>query len=325
MNYENELKTALYAVTKACRLCAGIQNSLAVEDTLNKSDRSPVTIADFGSQAIVNLVLRNVYPNDDYVCEEDSDQLRKEESTGLRKKVHVNVTKIFQTVSEEEMLDSIDIGSGDCDFKGRYWTLDPIDGTKGFLRGDQYAIAIALVVKGEVVLGVLGCPNMFYEEGDKGVIYFATKDFGSHALSIETGETKKINVDTISSPDKAIFCESVESAHTAHGQSAEIAKLLNVNSEPYRIDSQCKYATVAGGDASVYLRLPTRPGYQEKIWDHAAGMIIVQEAGGKVTDINGKDLDFSKSSQLTDNSGVVATNGLLHDVFIEAIEKTKSN
>jgi 3'(2'), 5'-bisphosphate nucleotidase len=42
----------------------------------------------------------------------------------------------------------------------RYWVMDPVDGTKGFLRGDQYAVALALVERGEVVLGVLGCPNL---------------------------------------------------------------------------------------------------------------------------------------------------------------------
>jgi len=322
MNYENELKTAIYAVNKSCGLCANIQHALVEEDTLNKSDRSPVTIADFGSQAVVNLILGNKFPNDDYVCEEDSNQLRKDESATLRNKVHSNVTKIFPNVSEEEMLNAIDLGSCDCDFKGRYWTLDPIDGTKGFLRGDQYAIALGLVVTGNVVLGVLGCPNMFFDNENKGVIYYAVKNSGAYALSIKTGEKKEINVDTISSPDKAVFCESVESAHTAQGQSAEIAKLLNVSSKPHRIDSQCKYAAVAGGDASVYLRLPTREFYQEKIWDHAAGMVIVEEAGGKVTDITGKALDFSRGYQLTENSGVVATNGALHEIFIEAIERT---
>ena len=322
MNYETEYKSAIYAVKKACTLCAGIQHELVEEDTLSKSDKSPVTIADFGSQAVINIVLGKEFPNDDYVCEEDSNQIKKEESAELRKKVYNNVTNIFPDVSEKKMLDAIDLGADNCNFIGRYWTLDPIDGTKGFLRGDQYAIALALVIKGEVVLGVLGCPNMYYDKEDKGVIYYAVKNSGTHALSIKTGKTKKINVDTISSPDNAVFCESVESAHTAHGQSAAIAKLLNVNSEPFRIDSQCKYAAVASGMASVYLRLPTRPGYQEKIWDHAAGMIIVQEAGGKVTDINGKALDFSKSYQLTENSGIVATNGLLHDKFIEAISLT---
>jgi len=320
MYYNNEINVALHAVNKACKLCGNIQNGLAVDDTLSKSDKSPVTIADFGSQAVVNIILGKEFPDDDYVCEEDSDQLRKNESLKLKNRVHHNVTKIFAEVTEEEMLNAIDLGSDSCDFTGRYWTLDPIDGTKGFLRGDQYAIALALVVKGEVVLGVLGCPNMYYATEEKGVIYYAVKGSGAFALSIMTGETKRINVDTISLAEKAVFCESVESAHTAHGQSAKIAKLLNVSSEPYRIDSQCKYAAVASGMASVYLRLPTRPGYQEKIWDHAAGMIIVQEAGGRVTDINGKSLNFSKSYQLTENSGVVATNGLLHDTFIEAIE-----
>ena len=42
----------------------------------------------------------------------------------------------------------------------RFWTLDPIDGTKGFLRGDQYVVALALVVKGEVQIGALACPNL---------------------------------------------------------------------------------------------------------------------------------------------------------------------
>ena len=322
MNYKKELKIAVNAVNKACGLCADVQHKLVAADTLNKSDKSPVTIADFGSQAIINFVLGKEFPKDDYVCEEDSDQLRREESLVLRNKVHSNVRKIFSNISKEEMLKAIDLGSGNCDFKGRYWTLDPIDGTKGFLRGDQYAIALALVVKGEVVLGVLGCPNMDYSKSDKGVIYYGVKGFGAYALSIKTGEVRRITVDRISSADKAVFCESVESAHTAHSQSAEIGKLLKVSSEPYRIDSQCKYAAVASGMASVYLRLPTRPGYQEKIWDHAAGKIIVEESGGKVTDITGKALDFSQSYQLTENSGVVATNGILHDIFVEAIGET---
>lgn len=42
---------------------------------------------------------------------------------------------------------------------GRHWVLDPVDGTLGFVRGDQYAVALALIENGKVVLGVLGCPN----------------------------------------------------------------------------------------------------------------------------------------------------------------------
>ena len=71
--------------------------------------------------------------------------------------------------------------------------------------------------------------------------------------------------------------------------------------------------------ADVYLRLPTRADYREKIWDHAAGALIVTEAGGRVTDVDGRPLDFTRGSSLLDNRGVLATNGLLHDRVLKAI------
>jgi 3'(2'), 5'-bisphosphate nucleotidase len=87
------------------------------------------------------------------------------------------------------------------------------------------------------------------------------------------------------------------------------------------MDSQAKYGILARGDGSVYLRLPTKKGYEEKIWDHAAGCIIVEEAGGKVTDLTGKPLDFSQGKTLSKNKGVIATNGKLHDIVMSAVQK----
>ena len=58
------------------------------------------------------------------------------------------------------ILEAIDYGARECDFTQRYWTLDPVDGTKGFLRHDQYVVALALIEHGRPVLGVLGCPNL---------------------------------------------------------------------------------------------------------------------------------------------------------------------
>jgi len=85
-----------------------------------------------------------------------------------------------------------------------------------------------------------------------------------------------------------------------------------------RVDSQAKYAMVARGDAEIYLRLP-RGDYVENIWDHAAGMMLVEEAGGAVTDLTGKPLDFSHGPELSENRGIVATNGAFHERVIEAI------
>jgi 3'(2'), 5'-bisphosphate nucleotidase len=116
----------------------------------------------------------------------------------------------------------------------------------------------------------------------------------------------------------------VESAHSDQTESARIAALLGIRTEPYRIDSQCKYAAVARDDASIYLRLPTRPNYQEKIWDHAAGSMVVEAAGGRVSDIDGRPLDFTRGRTLEKNRGVVATSGSIHDEVIDAVRRARS-
>ena len=87
------------------------------------------------------------------------------------------------------------------------------------------------------------------------------------------------------------------------------------------MDSQAKYAVVARGEADIYLRLPTRADYREKIWDHAAGALIVAEAGGTVTDIHGRPLEFHHGRELAANRGVIVTNGRLHDRVLEAIRE----
>jgi 3'-phosphoadenosine 5'-phosphosulfate (PAPS) 3'-phosphatase len=112
----------------------------------------------------------------------------------------------------------------------------------------------------------------------------------------------------------------VDSSHSSHDASARIAQILGVTADPIRMDSQCKYAVVARGEASIYLRLSSAT-YQENIWDHAAGQVIVQEAGGTVTDLRGQPLDYSRGKKLTANKGVVATNGLLHDKVIAAVKE----
>ncbi|MCB0191961.1 MAG: 3'(2'),5'-bisphosphate nucleotidase, partial [Anaerolineae bacterium] len=61
------------------------------------------------------------------------------------------------------------------------------------------------------------------------------------------------------------------------------------------------------------------PGYREKIWDHAAGSLIIEEAGGRVTDMYGKPLDFSSDYKMNDNRGVIVSNGDLHDAVLEAL------
>jgi 3'(2'), 5'-bisphosphate nucleotidase len=134
-----------------------------------------------------------------------------------------------------------------------------------------------------------------------------------------------VAVGDIRSAADARFCESVESAHSDQDESAKVVSLLGIRSEPFRIDSQCKYAAVARNDASIYLRLPTRADYEEKIWDHAAGSLVVECAGGRVSDVEGRPLDFSKGRTLSANTGVAATSGAIHDEVIAALKKVRGS
>lgn len=322
MPYEKELSTAISAIENAVKLCRGVQQNLIAADTVEKNDRSPVTIADLGAQAVVFRALRSAFTHDALVGEEDSSQLQ--ENDELCEKVFNLVRAQIPGITEGGMLEAIDLGAGETDYRGRYWTLDPIDGTKGFLRGDQYAIALGLVENGEVVLGVLGCPNYPLDPAApelRGGIFYAVKSAGAYQINLQDGLRKKIAVDGLSDGARARFCESVEAAHADHDTHAGISAEIGITQPPYRIDSQCKYAAVARGDASIYLRLPRSTSYREKIWDHAAGVIIVQEAGGRVSDFSGKPLNFSLGRKLSENAGILATNGALHDRTLRAIEK----
>lgn len=90
------------------------------------------------------------------------------------------------------------------------------------------------------------------------------------------------------------------------------------------MDSQAKYGSIARGAGDIYLRLPVKATYQEKIWDHAAGDLIVREAGGQVTDIHGKRLDFSVGRTLANNKGVIAAPAAVHAKVLEAVQEVLS-
>ena len=313
-----ELQVAIAAVRDAASVCTGAQHRLLAGHTLTKGDESPVTIADFAAQAVVCAVLEDGLGAIELVGEEDADDLRDEARGDLRDAVVHLVRQQRADASPANVLDWISVGGADGS-ADRYWTLDPIDGTKGFLRGEQYAIALALIEQGQVVLGVLGCPNLPNADGSTGAIFAATPG------NVEAwyGESMQPHAVAVSSPTTlgaARFCESVESGHSNQDDAARIASLLGIDTEPYRIDSQCKYAAVARGDASIYLRLPTRADYREKIWDHAAGKFVVEQAGGVVTDVTGAPLDFTHGRTLDANRGVVATDGRFHDDVIAAVQ-----
>jgi 3'(2'), 5'-bisphosphate nucleotidase len=320
--YGKEALFAARVVSMAARLCREIQSEM-VTQALEKSDRSPVTVADFASQAVVAKVLMDTFPQDPLIAEEASQTLRAAEGSKTLEAVTAYVARIHEGVEAEDVCRWIDHGDGKT--ADRFWTLDPIDGTKGFLRGDQYVTALALLEAGQVSVGALGCPNLNHqlepEIGGEGVVVVAIRGQGCWALSLDGKSLGKLSVSMISDPGQARVLRSFESGHTDSGKLEQIIERLGTAHPPVLMDSQAKYALMAAGKGELLFRLlsPAQPGYVEKIWDQAAGSIVVEEAGGKVTDLRGNTLDFTRGRGLTENIGVLASNKHLHDNALEIV------
>jgi 3'(2'), 5'-bisphosphate nucleotidase len=332
LNLNNpKLDFALTAVQQAALLTEEIQEEM-ISPAITKQDRSPVTVADFAAQAVVGYYLERRFPEAVLVGEEHSDVLRQPAGRETLEKVTKFVRRVIPGLSPEQVCDYIDRGKGEVE--DSYWTLDPVDGTKGFLRGDQYAVALALVEGGRVRVGVLGCPNLSPEqlgelEGN-GSLLAAVRGEGSWMTVLEASPAdqvfKEILVSKQADPARARILRSFESGHTNVSQIDEFQDALGTTSKPVRMDSQAKYALLAAGAGEVYLRLLSedRRDYKEKVWDQAAGSVLVEEAGGMVTDLDGVALDFSWGRELSGNRGLCATNGLLHKDALQALDDVQA-
>jgi len=326
VNNRLSLQLAIAAVRDACTVTRNVQQRLEELQALRKADRSPVTVADYAAQAVVAHALRSQDARCVLVAEESAEMLRAPEHAGLRQELLRTLKPLWPDVTEGDMLEAIDFsgepGTG-------FWTLDPIDGTKGFLRRGQYAVSLAYVRDGEIQLGVLGCPNLsadferpFDDPDPAGLIFYAARGDGCWALAA-TASAAAARVMPAPADGKLRICESAESGHSDQSASIRATATLG-GAEIYRLDSQAKYAVVARGQADAYLRIPRGTDYSECIWDHAAGALIATEAGARVSDIAGKPLDFSAGLKLTRNQGVICAAERWHSRLIAALASARS-
>lgn len=161
-----------------------------------------------------------------------------------------------------------------------YWLVDPLDGTREFINGyPEYTVNVALVERGEPVLGVVHVPAA-------GVTYRAARGLGARRTDAH-GAEERVRTTEHERPLTAAISRS-------HA-SREVQDLLerwgveNV----IRRGSSLKMCAVAEGSADVYPRLgPTC------LWDTAAGTAVVRQAGGRVSDLNGDPLSYSLSGGL---------------------------
>lgn len=323
--HEEELgRFLLDLADECCTLGEEVHRELTGR-SVSKQDRSPVTVGDFAIQVVVAYRLQERFRGEPLLAEESSELLRANAS--LRRSVAEFVGRHVSGIDGERLLALLD--RGDPNFQGEGWVLDPIDGTAGFLRGDQYAIALARLRKGRPEWGVLGCPRYAPQDSDEGgrrsgSIYLAARGKGCWSYpwpDPRSAEAIRSRVSSNEDPGAAVLARSVEEGHTDAKGIQTLLRELGSGAQPVKLDSQVKYAAVAGGDVDFMIRLlsPDRPNYREKIWDHAAGALLVEEAGGRVSDLDGRPLDFGLGPRLERNRGLVASNGRLHDAVLAAV------
>jgi len=186
----------------------------------------------------------------------------------------------------------------------RLWVIDPIDGTRGFARktGD-FCTMVALAVDGSPVVGVV-------HEPVPGRTTWAVRGGGCFCEAVGEDDARPVRVSTTASAVEA----TVVVSRGRQGRSPSPQEQYGVRSALFSFSCGTKMAAVARGEADLYLA--SAHAYSD--WDLCAGHLLVEEAGGTVSDGQGQPLTYGGAST-TKDAGIVATNGLLHAVALQML------
>jgi 3'(2'), 5'-bisphosphate nucleotidase len=325
---DERLSAAVDAVSKATRLVRELQRDIDRLPRLRKRDASPVTAADLAVQALIAVHLRALLGEVAILGEEGSDILREPGAEEILDAVVEAVRRHQPDASPDDVLAVI--GACDDEARGTFWALDPIDGTRGFLRGRHCAVALALLEEGRPALGVLGCPRLSPDDSDQadgfdgsGVVVFAARGEGCWLASPSEGASAQRRLARSLAPSTAAprFCQSGAEGRRTSRFLDELAHAVGAGPGWLRVDGQGKYVLLARGQADAYVRPARSGGLGEWIWDHAAGSLVATEAGAVVTDVHGRPLDFTAGARLSRNDGVIGADASLHPRLVEIVER----
>ena len=186
----------------------------------------------------------------------------------------------------------------------RVWMIDPIDGTWGFIKKDgDFAVQIGLVENGEPILGVVLVPVQ-----DK--LYFAVKGEGAFAVS-DGAEPSRLETS-----DNTDFRQMNLAVSRDH-RSPKISRIIGefgLKQEIQRGSVGLKVGLIADKICDLYIHLSPRT----KFWDTCGPQIILEEAGGKLTDLFGERIRYGLKD-VQNHGGIVASNGVAHDTAIKKL------
>ncbi|KAI3395770.1 hypothetical protein diail_901 [Diaporthe ilicicola] len=340
--YLNELKIAFETIQQAAKLSEFVLSQARLDDThdlgiVSKDDLSPVTIADFAVQALLTSSLHAHFPGDKFVGEESAGQLRANPALLDRVQAALQHTRsqlqhepeslVRFPGSPEEMCEMIDwCGSGTPDAGGRIWVFDPIDGTENFVKNLVYAINVALLVDGRQVLSAVGCPNLSMDIKspasdnsldplEEGCIAFAVRGHGAFIRklpgSYHSTAIRRLPRHAEQASDlRSVACLNTSGVPAVHESAARQLGIEYPGNTllPWVL----RYVLLALDVGNTMFWVYKSRSRLAKIWDHAGAMLLFEEVGGKITDVDGKDINWMAGRQMVANYGIVAAPSNLH-------------
>ena len=234
-----------------------------------KKDESPVTQADLAADKYIRKALQKAFPEDQMITEESK--------------------------------------TGCSDFSGRVWIVDPLDGTRAFIRKeDGFCVLMGLCVDAIPVLGVAYIPA-------RGELYYAEK--GKGAFAEKNGKKIKLQVSKVKNISQAKLVMK-RSVGVRGIKVTPFLSRLPFKKRFYDSSFGSRICQIVSGNADLYLC--ENLGLSK--WDTCASQVILEEAGGRMTFIDGKSIDYDHPSSSWQEY-VLSSNGLLHDTMLAKLKK----
>ncbi|KAK4096588.1 carbohydrate phosphatase [Parathielavia hyrcaniae] len=367
--YRRELEVAIAAAETAARISRDVLSTAQADASagtfdLVKDDLSFVTVADFAIQALLTRTLQAAFPDDGFIGEESAGALRQNprllarvlavlaqcaspDNSNNNNTLFHDADDLCNVIDSCTTVTTLTPGESPA----RTWVFDPIDGTKTFMRREQYAINIALLADGgRQVLSVVACPllaasydisipltDSSVDPTGRGSLLYAVRGHGAYIRPLSPGAgsdddtrahttvTRKLprHADDATSPERlrSVTCWNLLDSGLGSVHQAVASQLGTPFPGSDLLGWVPRWACLALGAANMTVWVYHSPGRHAKIWDHAGAMLLFEEVGGLVTDVRGKPIDLAAGRKLDCNFGFVAAPRSLHPIVLEAIHE----
>jgi len=306
----------------------GLDGSQRVAPATSKADGSPVTTCDVAVQAVLAHLLRARLGNIPIIGEENAWPGGGAQARGVLEKVAAALGAGAGPIDEGALAKAL--ARAEVPPGAPYAAVDPIDGTKGFLAGGQYAVCVAWVEGGVSRVGIVACPRLdpsapiasIAARRPTGTVFVAVDgDLRVAAVSPEgrVGPARPV-APSHGTGEGRTLVTSRALGHTDPAAVRELAAALG-GARVVRMDGQGKVGLVACGRADVYVRVPRAPGRAEPVWDHAAGIALARAAGLRVCDARGGPIDLSRPPVARGAAGAVVAPEALADCVLAVVRR----